>query len=151
MGRWIGDLSCQTHNSNLFRSASGSGWVWGRQACLGYSIFLLTIPSWCFYCGSFCYLCPVFVCQTVMSVPCNFVVTCWEKSFSWFSCMWCFLVFFCHFPIWWPGSGVVFNCIESWSLLPYFDLCFLGRHRSCVFWKRQTWFNMVYVQPLAHA
>ena len=23
---------------------------------------------------------------------------------------------FCHFPIWCPGSGVVFNCIDSWSL-----------------------------------
>ena len=28
-----------------------------------------------------------------------------------FSCMW-FLVF-CHFPMWWPGSGVVLDCIDS--------------------------------------
>ena len=28
---------------------------------------------------------------------------------------------FCHFPLWCPGSGVVFDCIDSWScLLSYF-------------------------------
>ena len=33
---------------------------------------------------------------------------------SWFSCMLCSLVF-CHFPIWCPGLGVVFNCIDSFT------------------------------------
>ena len=34
---------------------------------------------------------------------------------SWFSCMLCYLVFF-HFPIQCPGSGLVFDCIDSGSL-----------------------------------
>ena len=30
---------------------------------------------------------------------------------------------FCHFPIWCPGSGVVFDGLDSWSLpSPYFNL-----------------------------
>ena len=61
----------------------------------------------------FCYLCFVFVCHTVLSVPYRLVVTCWERAvllallcvmFSW-----CF----CHFFKWCPGSGVVFDCIDS--------------------------------------
>ena len=27
-----------------------------------------------------CYLCLVFVCHTVLSVPCSLVVTCWERA-----------------------------------------------------------------------
>ena len=27
----------------------------------------------------FCYLCFMFVCHTVLSVPCSLVVTCWES------------------------------------------------------------------------
>ena len=26
---------------------------------------------------------------------------------------------FCHFPMWCPGSGVVLDCIDSSSLLPF--------------------------------
>ena len=48
----------------------------------------------------FCYfyLCFVFVCHTVLSVPCSLVVTCWERLTSWLSCMWCFLSVFVTFP-----------------------------------------------------
>ena len=31
---------------------------------------------------------------------------------------------FCHFPMWCPGSGVVLDCIDSWSLTSYFFLIF---------------------------
>ena len=31
------------------------------------------------------------------------------------SCLWCLIVFY-HFPMWYPGSGVVLDCIISWSL-----------------------------------
>ena len=48
---------------------------------LSLSVFLLTIPRQCFFCGSFfCYLCIVFVCHTVLSVPCSLVVSCWERA-----------------------------------------------------------------------
>ena len=42
----------------------------------------------------------------------------WYVMFSWLSCMWCFLAF-CHFPMWCPGSSVVLDCIDSWSLPSY--------------------------------
>ena len=35
------------------------------------------------------------------------------------SCLWC-LMWFCYFPIWYPGTGVVLDCIDSWSLLSFF-------------------------------
>ena len=31
------------------------------------------------------------------------------------SCLW-YLLWFCYFPMWYPGSGVVLDCIDSWSL-----------------------------------
>ena len=35
------------------------------------------------------------------------------------SCLWCFIVF-CHFPMWYSLSGVVLDCIKSWSLSSFF-------------------------------
>ena len=61
------------------------------------------------------------ICVSYLSVilSCLFLAALWPPSgkglTSWLSCMWCFLVF-CHFPIWCPGSGVVFDCIDSLSL-----------------------------------
>ena len=49
-----------------------------------------------------------------LSVHCNFVVTCWR----WAGLLNVFLCF-CHFPMWCPWSGVVFGCIDSWSLHSY--------------------------------
>ena len=37
------------------------------------------------------------------------------------SSLWCLYVF-CHFQMWYPGSGVVLDCIDSWSF-PSFLLC----------------------------
>ena len=36
--------------------------------------------------------------------------------------LWC-LMCVCHFPMWYPGSGVVLDCIDSWSLPPFL-LCY---------------------------
>ena len=53
------------------------------------------------------------VCHAVLSVPCSLVLTCWERAdllvllYVMISC-----VFF-HFLIWCPGSGVVFDYIDS--------------------------------------
>ena len=50
--------------------------------------------------------------HTVLSVPCSLVVTCLKRAdlmallYVMFSC-------FCHFPILCPGSGVVFDCMDS--------------------------------------
>ena len=44
-------------------------------------IFLLTVPMWCFFCGSFLlFVIRVFLCHTVLSVPCRRVVTYWERA-----------------------------------------------------------------------
>ena len=34
------------------------------------------------------------------------------------SCLWC-LLYFCYFPMWYPVSGVVLDCIVCWSLLSF--------------------------------
>ena len=56
-------------------------------------------------------------------LSCLFIVAFWSPAgkglTSWLSCMWSFLCF-CHFPMWCPGSGVVFDCIDS---IP--ELCLL--------------------------
>ena len=56
------------------------------------------------------HVCP---CDTVSSVPCSLVITCWERAglltLSIFLC-------FSYFPIWCPASGVVLDCIDTWSL-----------------------------------
>ena len=72
---------------------------------------LLTVPRWRFFCGTLI-LFVLNVCKSVLSVPSSPVVTCWERAdllalvFDVFLC-------FCHFPIWCPGSGVVFDCSDS--------------------------------------
>ena len=78
-------------------------------------IFLLTVPRWHFFCGSS--LAFVFVFAILFFL---FLAALWSPAgkglTSWLlSCMWCFLVF-CHFPIGCQWSGVVLDCIDSWSL-----------------------------------
>ena len=70
---------------------------------------LLTVPRRCSFCGSF--LLFVFhVCHAVFSVPCSLVVTCWERA-DLLALL--YVLCSCHLPIWCPGSGVVFDCIDS--------------------------------------
>ena len=38
------------------------------------------------------------------------------------SCLWC-LLWFCYFHIWYPGTGVVVDCIDSWSLPSFLLWC----------------------------
>ena len=62
---------------------------------------LMTVPRRCFFCGYFL-------------LSCLFLVEFWSPAgkglTSWLSYMLYFLEF-CHFPIWCPGSGFVFDCI----------------------------------------
>ena len=76
-------------------------------------IFLLTVPSRHFFCGSFV-LFMSWVCYAFASVHCCFLVICWKRLTSWLSFVFCCV--FCHFSMWYPGSGVVHDCVESWSL-----------------------------------
>ena len=54
----------------------------------------------------------------LMSVHCSLVFTCWERANGMALLYVMFFLCFCHFPMWCPGSGVVFDCIDSRSL-PY--------------------------------
>ena len=52
------------------------------------------------------------ICHAFVSVHGCLVVTCWERADL-------LLIVFCHFPMWYPGSGVVLDCIDSRSLLSF--------------------------------
>ena len=70
-----------------------------------------------------CLLFVIYVsCHTVLSVPCGLVVTCWEGSLvcDGFLC-------FCHFSIWCPGSGVVFEKLLAFC----YHLCFVSYCLVC--------------------
>ena len=49
--------------------------------------------------------------------------------------LWCLSVF-CHFPMWYPRSGVVLHCIDSWSLpLFFFNRYFLRLNFTIKTWE----------------
>ena len=55
----------------------------------------LTVPRWCFFCGSFLLvMLHVDRCCAVASVPCSLVVNCWERA----DLLAVVCVVFCHFP-----------------------------------------------------
>ena len=52
------------------------------------------------------------VCHAFATVHCCLVVTCWERT-ELFALVCDVYLCFCHFPIWYPRSGVVLDCIDS--------------------------------------
>ena len=73
----------------------------------------------------FCVLC--FSCFLICSLlPCGHLL---GKGWPLGSCWWC-LLYFCYFLMWYPGLGVVLDCILSRSL-PSFSL-----------FKYNTWWNL---------
>ena len=90
-------------------------WNWFKP----FSI-LLSVPRQYFFCGSFALFMPC-ACHAFASVHCCLLIVWWERGLPLGSCLW-FSIVFCHFPIWYPGSGVVLDCIDSRSLrLSYFN------------------------------
>ena len=55
------------------------------------------------------------VCHAFASVHRFLAVTCWERA-ELLALVCDVLLCFCHFPMWYPGSGVVLDCIDSCSL-----------------------------------
>ena len=80
---------------------------------LSSKIFLLTVPRRYFFCGSFVLFMSC-VCHAFTSVYCCLVVTCWERADL--LALDCDVIVFCYFRMWYLGSGVVLNCIDSRSL-----------------------------------
>ena len=74
-------------------------------------IFLLTVRRQYYFCESFVVFLSCF-CHAFASAHGCLVVTCWEKAdllalvcdVNWCSC---------HFPIWYPGSVVGLDCVDS--------------------------------------
>ena len=52
------------------------------------------------------------VCHAFVSTHRWLVVTYWERA-DLLALFFYVLLCFCHFPLWYPGSGVLINCIES--------------------------------------
>ena len=79
---------------------------------------LMTVPRWFFFCGSFTFFlscfCYAFV-RVCLFVPCGHLL---GKGCPFGSRMWCLTVSL-SLSHWYPGSGVVLYCIDSWSLHPY--------------------------------
>ena len=78
------------------------GPVWA----LGWDISL-TVPGWCFFVGLFCFFRLLFV-RVCLCVPCGRLLGDWPLGFS----LWCPTVSL-SVSHWYPGSGVVLDCIDS--------------------------------------
>ena len=83
-------------------------------------IFLLTIPRRYFFCGSFLFC--VCLCYIVLSVSFSLVVTCCENADFLALIYLMVFLYICHFPMQYPGSGVVLDCVDS-RFVPPFLLC----------------------------
>ena len=101
-----------------------SEYIWFKERFKPSSkIFLLTVPRRHFFCGSFVdlYVLCISCFHLYSLLPCGHLL---GKGWPLGSCLWCLIVL-CHFPMWYPGSGVVLDCIDSWSLPPlYFGIHF---------------------------
>ena len=65
------------------------------------------------------------------------------KGWSLGSSLWC-LLWFCYFPFWYPGTSVVLDCIDSWSLLSfYFNAWSVTSHINCIVarWRDKRWLS----------
>ena len=89
----------------------GTPWNWFKPSS---KIFLLTFPRRCFFVDHLCYFCLVFV---MLSCVC-LLMSCGHllgKDWPLGSRLWCLIVNL-SLPHWYPGPGVVLDCIDSWSL-----------------------------------
>ena len=90
-------------------------WNWIKPSS---NFFLLTVPRRYFFCGSFMFflscVCYVLV-RICLFVPCGHLL---GKDWSLGSRLWCLTVSL-SLSHWYPGSCVVIDCIDSWSLHPY--------------------------------
>ena len=88
-------------------------------------IFLLTIPRRYFFYWSFLLFMSC-VCYVFASVHCCFVVT-WRERADPLALVCDVSLWLCYFPIWYPGTGVVLDWIDSWFLLAFL-LC---KYNNC--------------------
>ena len=91
-------------------------------------ICLLTVPRPCLFCGSlFCYaFMPV-----CLLMPCGHLL---GKGWPLGSRLWCLIVTL-SLSHWYPASGVVLDCIDSWSLPSFLLWCFKAGWFVNVYWR----------------
>ena len=135
---WCWDLQVLIH----IWTKGEVGVPWNRcKPCS--KIFLLTVPRRYFFCGSLV-LFMACVCHTFAAAHCCLVVSWREKAnILALSCLWC-LLWFCYFRIWHPGTGVVLDIIDSWSLLSFL----LYTYGLCVENKFQLLAAVVKISPV---
>ena len=121
-------------------------WNWFAPSS---KIFLLTLPRRFFFCESFMFflscVCYAFV-RACLFVPCGHLQ---GKSWPLGSRLWRLTVSLSH-SHWYPGSSVVLDCIDSWSLtFTYFDCidswslhpCLILL--TCLLFSLQPWVNQL--------
>ena len=88
------------------------GWGWCHETCLSPPVKYFYWP----FQGATSFV--DHLCLVFLMLSCLFIATLWSPAgkglMSW-PCWWC-LLYFCYFPMWCPGSGVVLDLVVSWSL-----------------------------------
>ena len=129
----------------------GAPWNWFKPSC---KIFLLTVPSWYFFLWIICVI-------YVLCLSCFrarlFIAVLWSPEgkglTSWL--LFVMLLWFCYFPIWYAGMGVVLDCIDSWSLLSFLLIRKVSTTRtvtvpfSCMIFFKKNHFFCKIVLPLS--
>ena len=118
-GRWGGSRGWGSAVT-IFASMLLHSWfslIWYAQWPYSENSFILTFWSHqqgllCFFFLSFVWYAFVRVCLYVL---CGHLL---GKGWPLGSCLWCLIVSL-SLSHWYPGSGVVLDCIDSWSLQPY--------------------------------
>ena len=78
MRAWVGGISCRPGLCvSEYTSELRMGLAQWNRFKPSSEIFLLTVPGWCFFCGSFVLFMPC-VCHASTSVHCCLVVAFWE-------------------------------------------------------------------------
>ena len=126
------------------------GWGWCHKTSLSPPVKYFTDRSkatlllWIFYvCLS--YVCYAFV-IVCLYVPCGHLL---GKGWPLGSRLWCLAVSLSLFH-WYPGSGVVLDCIDSWSLHPYLLWLCISTHKKADPYQNvcTSKFKMVGLSPL---
>ena len=98
-------------------------------------------PSSNFFVDLFCYLNFISV-----MMYCLFLAALWSPAWkrltSWLSLRDIFFCF-CHFPVWFPESGVAFDCIDPWYLLSFLPCV---KHSLLICYSNGNWWLHVRVQ-----
>ena len=103
-----------THLLSFYVLVNINLWGWRRITCWIPPVKYFTDRSkGVLFIDLVCFFCLVFVMPLCAPVYLCLVVTCWEKGWPlWI--LWCIIVSL-SLSTWYPGSGVVLDCIDSWA------------------------------------